>query len=80
MTEALTYAVVGGPPDDWNGLTIFDLDTWKEVKEVIEANTVEGWLVRLRRNDDGQFFIDPEHSDEVAKERLTGRFEIRRPA
>lgn len=80
MTEPLTYAVVGGPPDDWNGLLVFDLDSGEEVREVIEVDTSEGWLVRLKRDENGQFFIDPDAPDEAAKERLEGRFEIRRAA
>lgn len=80
MAEALTYACVGGPPDDWHGLDIIDLDTGKGVFGVVEVNSAEGWLIRLKTDGAGKFFVDPEYPDEVAKERVEGRFEIRQPA
>jgi len=76
----ITYAKAGGPPDNWRGLKIYDLDTGKEVWDVEEVSAVEGWLIRMKRNEKGEIFIDPANGDEVAVERLEGRFEIRRPA
>lgn len=72
----LSYAVVGGPPDDWHGLSVFDA-VGNEVKDVIEVNAAEGWLIRHRRDDQGNVFVE---GDEVAKERITGTFTIKRPS
>lgn len=77
--EAITYAVVDGPPDDWRGLKIFDLDTGQEVDQVVEVNVAEGWMIRYRKDENGRIFIDPDQPDEAAKERIEGRFEIRCP-
>lgn len=46
MSDEITYAKVGGPPDDWANLIVTDLDTGKEAGRVIEVNTVEGWIKR----------------------------------
>jgi len=75
--EPITYAKVEGPPNNWFGLRIIDLDTGREVDAVIEVNTVEGWCVHYLRGADGKFYLDS--SDKVATERLVGRFEIRPP-
>lgn len=40
------YAKVGGPPDEWWGIHVFDLDTGEEILGVIEINCEEGFLVR----------------------------------
>lgn len=77
--QPITYAVVDGPPDDWRGLKIFDLDTGEEVDHVIEVNATEGWLIRYRKDERGYIFPDPDQPEEAARERITGRFQIRRP-
>jgi hypothetical protein len=77
--EPITYAKAGGPPDDWHGLKIYDLDTGQEVTQAEEVNAAEGWLIRAKLNDRGMIYIDPEKGDEIARERLEGRYEIRRP-
>lgn len=76
----ITYAKVDGPPDDWMALKVIDLDAGQEVRMVLEVNTFEGWLIRNRADDGGEPLIDPDKPDEVAKERIEGRFEIIRPA
>lgn len=78
MTDKpITYAVVGGPPDNWLGLRVFDIDTGLEIDEVIECNTVEGWLVRYKPGEDGLIYTVGEGDDaEAASERLEGRFLI----
>lgn len=76
MAGELTYAKVGGPPDDWFGLTIIDLDTNAGVFGVVEVNTAEGWLVRHKRGTDGMIETA---GDSVVHERIVGRFKIVRP-
>ena len=81
MTDSeITYARAGGPPDDWPGLTIWDLETGLEVKDVTAVNTAEGWVDVLDRNAAGEFYTAPPDHDRVAVTRLSGRFDIRRPA
>jgi hypothetical protein len=72
----ITYAKAGGPPDNWWGLRVFDLDTGQEVLDVEECNTDEGWLIRHKRDGKGNFYVDP-GTDKIASERVEGRFEIR---
>lgn len=79
MTE-LTYAKTGGPPHDWQGLKVFDLDTGQEVLKVVEVNTAEGWLISYRLNDKGMVYSDPENPEYAATQRIEGRYEIRRPS
>lgn len=45
-----------------------------EVREVVEAHTGEGWLIRVCRDAAGKFMLtgDPQDPD-IATERLTGR-------
>lgn len=81
MSEKLLHAKVGGPPVDWPDLHIFDMDTGLEITKVCEVSVKEpfgtGWLVRYANNSDGNMYLD-ESGHELAKERLTGRYEIRR--
>lgn len=76
MGSPIFYAKSGGPPDDWEGLEIIDLDSSAFVPDVEECNVAEGWLVRAKRNADGQLYAD---GGDFARERLTGRFAIVRP-
>ena len=78
MSEII-YAKVGGPPDDWHGLRVFDLDTGEEVADVTEVDVAAGWVERYKCNAEGEFFLD-ETGRRAASERLCGRFEIRRPS
>lgn len=77
MTD-LTYAVVGGPPRNWHDLFVVDLDTQKEISRAVEVNTTEGWLVRFKEGPDGRIQKDANGTGGPIKERVTGRFEIRR--
>jgi len=79
MSDPITYAKAGGPPDDWHGLRVFDLDTGAEIERVEEVNAAEGWLIRANLDERGYVYPDPEKPDEIARERIKGRFEIRRP-
>lgn len=75
--KTILYAVVGGPPSDWHGLRVFGADG-VQIKDVVEVNASEGWLVRFKRASNGSFFLDDQ--GDAARERIEGRFTIRRPA
>lgn len=75
MTD-IQYAIVGGPPVDWRGLQVIDLDTGKPISRVIEVDAAQGWLRRYREDEQGMVFIDPAKPDEAAQERIEGRFQI----
>ena len=72
MSEALTYAKVGGPPEDWTRLEVVDLASGNTVPAV-EVNTVEEWAI---------VYEEPSRIDKatgrLATQRIEGRFEIRR--
>lgn len=72
----ITYARVGGPPDCWRGLRVFNRATGLEVVEVVEVDTVEGYLIRNKRDLRGALVINAA-GDAVEQERITGDFEIR---
>ncbi len=72
----ITYARVYGPPADWRGLKVYDLNTGQEVKGVVEVNTVEGWVRRYREYVPGFRDARGRFSRQPLQERLTGRFEI----
>lgn len=76
MAEPLTYAKVYGPPDTWYDCRIFDLDTGEEIDRVLEVNAAEGWVIRFAVDANGHPI---RNGDDWARERLDGRFEIRRP-
>jgi hypothetical protein len=76
----ITYAKVGGPPAYWQGLKVINLDTGQEVLDVVEVDAHEGWLISYRRNAEGHIYPDPENPEQAARQRVEGRFEIRRPS
>lgn len=54
-------------------------DVWLDgepVQNVIEADTDEGYVLRLQKNKAGQFFLSPD-GETVETERLTGRVEVK---
>lgn len=69
----LTYAKVGGPPDDWCGLRVLN-EQGEEIDRVVEVNAAEGWLVRHKVKG-GCLVVEGEH---VATERIEGQFTIER--
>ncbi|MBY8826096.1 hypothetical protein [Sphingomonas colocasiae] len=73
MTD-VTYACVGGPPDNWFNLLIVDADG-VEIRDVVEVNAAEGWLVRCLRDANGRPIPG---DDGYATERLEGQFRIER--
>jgi hypothetical protein len=71
MTEAITHAAVGGPPDDWQSLQVRDLESGQLV-DAVEVNTEEGWAIVMSKE-------RPKPGDAGwPKERITGRFAIER--
>lgn len=81
MSPAITYAKVDGPPEDWCGLRVIDLQTGSEVRDVIEASTLFtcGWVRKLALGADGEPYLN-EAKDAIVEEVIYGRFEIRRPS
>jgi YD repeat-containing protein len=77
VTEKITYAIVGGPPDCWNNLLVF----WNGVEqnEIIEVNTEEGWAIRYKRDHFNRLMTEiDENGDTVCvKERIEGKFELK---
>lgn len=61
----VTYARVGGPPDDWTDFQVRDLKTG-DLVPAVEVNTAEGWAII--RNADGT----------LPEGRTFGRFAIER--
>jgi hypothetical protein len=74
----LTYALAGRVPDPFpfGELKVIDLDTGQEVLDVLEVNTTEGWLVSYKRDGRGFVYADPDCRDQVARQRIEGRFKI----
>jgi len=75
MSEPVTYARAGGPPDDWQGLRVFKVKTGEEVLEVVEVSTKDNWLKRLVTDREGKPIVK---NGELVVERIRGLFEIRR--
>jgi hypothetical protein len=77
VTEKITYAIVGGPPDCWALLKV----TLNGVEQdaVTEVNSEEGWLIRCKRDHFNRFIteIGEDGEPSFVKERLEGRIEIR---
>lgn len=53
------YARVDGPPRDWFRLVVIDASTGGEMRDVIEANAVEGWVVRHMRDGEDRLVRQP---------------------
>ena len=90
MTDMfLTYAKVGGPPDDWMDLVITETDSGAEVRRVVEVDTKAGWLLRHAANDKGNAYLcdgapgcaycaDGETEPHVRTVRERGNYTVRR--
>ena len=74
--EPITYAVVGGPPDNWHQFAVIDEETGERVESVQEVNTEEGWLMRWQRDESGALVLGEGGTPDV--ERVEGRFRIER--
>lgn len=70
----VTYAKVGGPPDDWQQLQVRDLDSDGNnlVDGVVEVNTEEGWCEVVDRQ------APRAEGEPLPTRRVTGRFVIER--
>jgi hypothetical protein len=81
-TNTITYAKAGGPPANWCGLIIVDLDTGLTVSHVLEVDTEEGWVERFETSENGSAitYFDENNQPYLMSERIEGRFEIRRPS
>lgn len=75
MSEQITYAKVGGPPDNWKGLKVFD-SAGEEVKDVVEVDVTKGFVRRASRGLDGRFEVK---NGEIQTEVVNGAFTIRLP-
>ena len=62
------YAKVGGPPSDWSKYDVVDMDTGKEVKDVIEVDCKAGWLRRYETSVRGDRRV----------ERVEGNFRLKK--
>ena len=71
----ITFARVDGPPHNWRGLKVFNLATGTEVRDVIEVDTVERYVIRHRRDPRGQLVVSADGS-EIERETITGGFRI----
>lgn len=73
--DILTYAKAGGPPENWHGIVILDRDTGEFVRNAIEVDAAEGWLIRYQTDDSGAYLFDAAHQ-ELLTERIEGRFAL----
>lgn len=70
----LTYAkAITGPPDNWRELEVIDNTTGLRVRDVLEVNTMEGWVTHYVRDEDGDLATEDDH---LVQETLQGRFRI----
>lgn len=76
MSDEITYARVGGPPEDWHRLRILDASGEDVPYPVIEVNTEEGWLRchKIAANGSGGRFLDGD--GKLAEQTVRGRFRI----
>jgi hypothetical protein len=72
----ITFAKVGGPPHSWRTIHVINRTTSLEVRDVVEVDTVEGYVIRLRRDVRGKL-VPNTIGDGPAQERITGDFEIK---
>lgn len=75
----ITFAKVGGPPADWMGVRVFNVETGVEMKNIVEVDTVEGYVLRHRVDAQGLLIIEA-GSARVSVERVNGAFRIERAA
>jgi hypothetical protein len=76
-SRPLTY-FKAGITDDWKHVIVFDLNDGDIVTQVIEANSIEGWLLRCVTDEKGRVVRDPVTGIRQF-ELVRGRFAILRP-
>lgn len=69
----LSWAKVGGPPENWQQIDVIDLATGERLRDVIEVNTTGGWAI-VHRMVDGKPVLG---GVDLATDRIEGRFELR---
>lgn len=52
--KPILYAKAGGPPANWRDLRVVAVATGKELRDVIEANAFDGWVVQRVRDGAGK--------------------------
>jgi hypothetical protein len=70
----ITYAKAGETPENWDKLTVFNNDTGEEITTCVEINTIEGWMIRFARNENGSMVIE---DGRLKEERIEGNFTIK---
>ena len=75
MSE-ITHARAGEFPEDWHELEVTDLSSGLLMQDVVEVDTVMGWVLRHARDPQTGHFIVV--TDEILREVVRGRFQIRR--
>ena len=74
----ITYARAGEFPEDWHELEVIDLSSGLLMQDVVEVDTVMGWVLRYARDPrTGRYIVV---TDEILREVVRGRFQIRRRA
>lgn len=69
----ITYAKAGETPANWPELTVFNVDTGEEITTCVEINTIEGWMIRFMRHENGSMVIE---DGRLKEERIEGNFRI----
>lgn len=72
----ILFCKVGGPPENWKDLTVYNKRTGLEVDNVFYADCTEGVLKRYKKNKQGQLYVD-QTGGGMAWEWICGEFEIR---
>lgn len=74
MTDKITYAKAGGPPDNWRNLLVFDGP--EQLDAVIECDTVAGYAIYHPKGADGRFIIAGENLCTIRLESKHLRIEV----
>jgi hypothetical protein len=67
----ITYAKVG--EGQWHDYSVIDLEMQEEICDVVEVNTLKGWVIILSRDEDGKLVPD---GDDVKTEKIAGNYLI----
>ena len=75
-SDEITFAKVGGPPDDWADLRVIDLATDGEfIGSAIEVDTKAGYVIALRVDADGNPITEGGIKQTV---KIHGRYKLER--
>jgi hypothetical protein len=67
------YATVGGPPENWNEITVVNTETGEEVVDIVEVNAPEGWAVINCISQNGHRIV---FNGQPVTKRIEGDFKI----